>query len=134
MNKFHLSVVTPDGPIVNGEYEIIVAQTENGKIGILANHIPLVAPLMIGSVSIKNEEKKQWLAIASGFIEVSDNKVSVLVQSAELADSIDLARAEAARKRAEARIQSKASDVDMTRANLALQRAINRIYVVNQHL
>ncbi|MDF2556845.1 MAG: synthase subunit epsilon [Bacillales bacterium] len=134
MKKFHLSVVTPDGPVVDGEYEIIVAQTESGKIGILANHIPLVAPLMIGSVSIKNEEKKQWLAVSSGFIEVSGKNVSVLVQSAELADSIDLARAEAARKRAEARVQAKTSDIDIARANLALQRAINRINVVNQHL
>lgn len=127
MNVFHLSVVTPDGPVVEGEYESIVASTENGKIGILAKHIPLVAPLTIGSVSISNGDKKQWLAVSSGFMEVRDNKVSILVQSAELADTIDLARAEESRKRAEMRLQSKQSDTDMARAQLSLQRALNRI-------
>lgn len=134
MNKFQLSVVTPDGPVVNGEYELVVAQAESGRIGILANHIPIVAPLTIGSISIKNGDKKEWLAVTSGFIEVRKNKVSVLAQSAELAESIDLARAEAAKNRAEARLQAKSSETDIARANLALQRAINRIHTVNQHL
>jgi F-type H+-transporting ATPase subunit epsilon len=132
MKTFHLSVVTPDGPVVSGEYESVVVQTENGKVGILANHIPLVTPLTIGSVSIKNAEKKQWLAVSAGFVEVHGKKVSILVQSAELADTIDIARAEAAKKRAESRLISKTSDTDMARAQLSLQRAINRIHIVNQ--
>jgi len=127
MNAFEVSVVTPSGTIVSDQYEMVVAQTEDGEIGILANHMPLVTPLAIGGARLTKGDKTEWLAVSGGFLEVSGNHVTILAEAAEKADSIDEARAEKARKRAEARIATKADDLDLDRAQISLKRAIARI-------
>ena len=127
MKTVEVNVVTPDGPIYNGEAEMVSTKAKSGELGILPNHIPMVAPLQIGAVRIKKAGKTEFVAVSGGFLEVRPEKITILAQAAELAETIDLARAQAAKLRAERRLQDKQDTVDHKRAELALKRAINRI-------
>ena len=129
MKTVEVSVVTPDGPIYNGEAEMVSTKAKSGELGILPNHIPMVAPLQIGAVRIKKDGKTEFVAVSGGFLEVRPDKITILAQAAELAETIDLARANAAKLRAERRLQDKQDNVDHKRAELALKRAINRISI-----
>ncbi|MGN1386218.1 MAG: F0F1 ATP synthase subunit epsilon [Bacillus sp. (in: firmicutes)] len=129
MKTVEVNVVTPDGPIYNGEAEMVSTKAKSGELGILPNHIPMVAPLQIGAVRIKKGGKTEFVAVSGGFLEVRPDKITILAQAAELAETIDLARANAAKLRAERRLQDKQDTVDHKRAELALKRAINRISI-----
>lgn len=132
MKTLTVSVVTPDGPVYESDAEMVVAKAQSGELGVLPGHIPMVAPLQIGAVRIKNGTQTELVAVTGGFLEVRPDKVTILAQSAEAAEKIDVTRAEEAKKRAETRIQSKQDDVDFRRAELALQRAINRLNVAKK--
>lgn len=125
-----VSVVTPDGPVMEDQFTMVSCKAENGELGILPGHIPLVAPLSISSVRLKRESDEEVLAVNGGFLEVRPTKVTILAQSAEKPGEIDVERARKAKERAERRLQSKQDDVDFIRAELALKRAINRLNVV----
>ncbi|MFE7063680.1 F0F1 ATP synthase subunit epsilon [Bacillus haimaensis] len=132
MKTLKVSVVTPDGPVYESDVEMVVARAQSGELGVLPGHIPMVAPLQIGGVRMKKGGVTEQVAVSGGFLEVRPDKVTILAQSAEAAEQIDLTRAEEAKKRAEQRLQSKQDDVDYRRAELALQRAINRINVAKR--
>ncbi|RDW20552.1 F0F1 ATP synthase subunit epsilon [Oceanobacillus chungangensis] len=129
MKTLTVSVVTPSGPVLEDDFEMVVCKAENGEIGILPDHIPLVAPLSISAVRLKRNGEERHIAVSGGIMEVSANKVTILAQSAEKPASIDVARAQEAKARAERRLQSKQDNVDYVRAELALKRAINRLEV-----
>ncbi|WP_058308692.1 F0F1 ATP synthase subunit epsilon [Gracilibacillus massiliensis] len=129
MNTLTVSVVTPDGPVLESSFEMVSCKAESGELGILPGHIPLVAPLSISSVRLKGENP-QRIAVSGGFLEVRPDKVTILAQSAERPDDIDVKRARAAKERAERRLQAKQDEIDFRRAELALKRALNRIEVV----
>jgi len=129
MPTLTVNIVTPDGPVYDGQVDMVIAKTITGEVGILPGHIPMVAPLEIGAVKLKREGKVEYVAITGGFVEVRPQQVSILTPSAERAESIDAARAKEALRRAEERMQSKQDNVDFKRAELALQRAMNRINV-----
>lgn len=131
MNTLTVSVVTPDGQVLEENYEMLSCKAESGELGILPGHIPLVAPLSINALRLKRENKVDLVAVNGGFIEVRPDKVTVLTQSAEKAEEIDVDRAERAKERAAKLLESNDSDVDVMRAKLALNRAINRIEVAN---
>lgn len=132
MKTLTVSVVTPSGPVLEYEYEMVVARAESGEIGILANHIPLVAPLSIAAVRLVRGNEEMKLAVNGGVMEVSSNKVTILAQSAEKPEDIDVERARRAKERAERRLQSNEEHIDRLRAELALQRALNRLNVANR--
>lgn len=127
-----MSVVTPDGPVLEDTYEMVSCKAENGELGILPGHIPLVAPLVISAVRLKRDSGEDKLAINGGFLEVRPDKVTILAQSAEKPQDIDVARAQAAKERAEHRLQSKEDHIDRVRAELALRRAANRLDVAQR--
>jgi len=129
MKTLTVSVVTPDGLVLEDNYEMVSCRAENGELGILPGHIPLVAPLTINEVRLKRENTENYVAVNGGFLEVRPDKVTILAQSAEKAEDIDVKRAEEARERAMKLIESNQDDVDMMRAKLALNRAMNRIDV-----
>ncbi|WP_121641371.1 F0F1 ATP synthase subunit epsilon [Virgibacillus sp. Bac330] len=130
MKTLTVSVVTPDGPVLEDSYEMVSCKAESGELGILPGHIPLVAPLSINVVRLKRENHVDKLAVNGGFMEVRPDKVTILAQSAEKPSDIDIDRAERAKERAERRLQSKQDDIDTLRAELALKRAINRLRVI----
>ncbi|MGY3716020.1 F0F1 ATP synthase subunit epsilon [Sutcliffiella cohnii] len=132
MKTLTVSVVTPDGPVYESDAEMVVSKTLEGELGVLPGHIPMVAPLKIGAVRVKNANNTDLVAVSGGFLEVRPDKVTILAQAAETSKDIDVTRAEEARKRAESRMQSKQDDIDFRRAELALKRAINRLNVAKR--
>ncbi|MBB6283097.1 MULTISPECIES: F0F1 ATP synthase subunit epsilon [Geobacillus] len=129
MKTIHVSVVTPDGPVYEGDVEMVSVKAKSGELGILPGHIPLVAPLEISAARLKKDGKTDYVAVSGGFLEVRPDKVTILAQAAERAEDIDVLRAKAAKERAERRLQSQQDDIDFKRAELALKRAVNRLNV-----
>ncbi|MFC7365762.1 MULTISPECIES: F0F1 ATP synthase subunit epsilon [Bhargavaea] len=129
MSTIKVNIVTPDGPVYDSDANMVIAVTTTGELGILPGHIPMVAPLEIGAVRLNKDSSTERVAVSGGFLEVRPDQVTILAQSAELAEDIDTARAIEAKKRAEARLQQKQGDLDAKRAELALSRAMNRLDV-----
>ncbi|RNC28875.1 MAG: ATP synthase epsilon chain [Candidatus Dichloromethanomonas elyunquensis] len=125
------NVVAPDGQVLNKEIEFVVVPGENGEIGVLPNHAPLIAGLGIGVIRYTENGKVNKVAISGGFMEVIHNKVTVLANTAETAGNINIQRAEAAKERAEKRLKEWTPDTDLARAEVALKRAIARIKAVS---
>jgi F-type H+-transporting ATPase subunit epsilon len=135
MKTIKVNVVTPDGPVYESDVEMVSTKALSGELGILPGHIPLVAPLEIGAVRLKKEGKTELIAVSGGFIEVRPDQVTILAQAAELATDIDVERALKAKERADLRLHEKnQEDIDFKRAQLALQRAINRLAVSERRM
>ncbi|MEJ8778360.1 F0F1 ATP synthase subunit epsilon [Pseudogracilibacillus sp. ICA-222130] len=133
MNTLTVSVVTPDGQVLENDYQMLSCKAEGGELGILPGHIPLVAPLTINAVRLKREDNGEDLvAVNGGFLEVRPDKVTILAQSAEVANDIDVERAERAKERAAQLLESNNPEVDVERAKLALSRAMNRLNVAQR--
>lgn len=129
MKILKVSVVTPDGPVLEGEYDMVVCEAEAGELGILPGHAPLVAPLTISAVRLKRDKDTEKLTISGGLLEVRPHEITILAQSAEKPDEINIERARSAKERAEDRLQSEQDHIDFQRAELALKRAMNRLNV-----
>ncbi|MDN9009205.1 F0F1 ATP synthase subunit epsilon [Brevibacillus laterosporus] len=130
MSKMVIEIVTPERVVYSGEATMVIARGVEGELGILPNHTPLVTPLKIAPVRIKQEgDKETVIAVSGGFMEVRGQKVTILAEAAEQSTDIDTARAELAKQRAEKRLNEKFPDLDVHRAEYALQRAIVRLDV-----
>ena len=134
MGKLNLEVVTPAGIIAEVEADMVVAPGTEGEFGVLPGHINFLSGIVPGELRYTNGEKTEFMAITSGFAEVSNDKISVLVDSGEVANEIDLDRAQSALERAKERLAKKqdSDDVDFIRAEAALQRAISRVKVAKK--
>lgn len=132
MNTLNLNIVTPNGSVYNrDDVELAVLQTTVGELGVMHGHIPTVAPLKIGFVKVNYNGGSEYIAITDGFAEIRQDQVNIIVQTAEAAGEIDVTRAEASRKRAEAYLDKDVENTDVNRAQRALDRANNRIKVAN---
>ena len=132
--QIRLEVVTPSGAKVNEDVDIVNAPGYGGDFGVLANHAPFLSTIKIGTLTYENGNKRESLMISGGFCEVSDNKITFLVESAEVGSEIDVERAMRAKERAEKRLAQTAQhadDFNRKRAEIALQRALARLKVVN---
>jgi F-type H+-transporting ATPase subunit epsilon len=123
---FKVRIVTPRGLYKVLEVEILNVETTEGQIGILANHMPIVAMLTISSMTTNESNGRHSYAISGGTVYFQNNNATVLANTIEHSDEIDLDRAEEARVRAET-LLSASQGVDTNRAEVALKRAINRI-------
>jgi len=124
-----LNIITPEKEFYNGE--IIELNTENdfGKLGILANHMPMITTLKPAVTTFKDAKGKTFTAFTStGVLRVMENQVKILCEACEWPEDIDIKRAEEAKKRAEERLNKKSS-VDTQRAEIALQRALLRLKI-----
>ncbi|ATW25976.1 F0F1 ATP synthase subunit epsilon [Candidatus Formimonas warabiya] len=126
-NPITFDVVTPEKIIFSGAIESVIVPGALGYLEVLRGHAPLVTALDVGVVTIKQDGKEKKMAISGGFMEVIQNKVTVLADTAELGEKIDVTRAEEAKDRAERRLTEHAADLDVLRAEMALKRAISRI-------
>jgi F-type H+-transporting ATPase subunit epsilon len=129
MQTLKVNIVTPDGPVYESEVEMVSTKAQSGELGILPGHIPMVAPLQIGAVRLKNGNDTELVAVSGGFLEVRPEQVTILAQSAERSEAIDVERAQQAKNRAESRLNASKEEIDFRRAELALRRAMNRINV-----
>lgn len=133
MTGFPLKIVTPDGIQFDGTAEELIARSTTGDIGILAGHINCVAPLGMGQAMIITEGKKRYAACIGGMLSVVNGAVTLVPTTFEWADQIDVERAEASQKRAQAILANKTStDTDIRLAEARLKRALVRKSVANQ--
>ena len=126
-----LEIVTPEKKVFTGDVNFVVVPGELGELGIMPNHAPLMSSLKIGLVRAQQEGKTFKFAVSGGFVEIRNNKVTILADTAESPEEIDRERAERAKERAEKRVADKACEgYDERRAELALKRALNRLKAV----
>ncbi len=133
--QIRLEVVTPSGAKVNEDVDIVNAPGFGGDFGVLANHAPFLSTIKIGTLTYENGNKRESLMVSGGFCEVSNNKITFLVESAEAGNDIDVDRAMKAKERAEKRLNQSAQqteEINRRRAEIALQRAIARLRVAKQ--
>ncbi len=129
MGKLTLAIITGEQLLLREEeIDEVIAPGSVGELGILPNHAPLVTGLLPGELRVKREWGEEQFFISGGFLEVRADEVRVLADAAERGGEIDLERAEAARARAEARLQGEA-EVDRARAEGALGRSLVRLRV-----
>ena len=130
---FSLEIIAPNGVIYQGEVTSVSAPGTLGRFQVLFSHAPLLSSLVPGPIHVRDTDGKDSVfASGGGFLEVRDNKVVVLAESAERPDEIDVERARRAKERAELLLRSSEPDVDEIRAQLALARAKNRLRVALQ--
>ena len=129
--KLRVIIYTPFGKYLSTDADYLSVKTGVGVIGVLPNHAPLVSTLEICKLIIKNNGNELHYAISGGVIHIKkDHSISLMVDSIERQDEIDIKRALAAKERAEERLNNKdKTEVDITRAKLSLLRALNRIEV-----
>lgn len=131
MSTFKLEIVTPTRFLDEGQVSYIRCPGLDGLFGIMNNHASAIIAMDVGEIKITRENQKHYLATGSGYADIQGDHVLLLVESAEDAGEIDIARAEAAAERARNRIKQKAG-VDVTRAMAALTRASNRMKVARR--
>jgi F-type H+-transporting ATPase subunit epsilon len=126
---FHLHVITPDKTAMEGSVTSLQVRAVDGRMGVWTNHAPLIAMLDVGRLMYRDANgDESWLATGEGFIEVLNNNVKVLCDFAETPEEIDAERAREAEERAHERLKHRAKpDIDETRAEAALRRAIVRL-------
>ena len=127
--KLTLEVVTPERQVLHEDVDSIQLPGRDGYLGILPGHAPLLTELGAGVLSFRRGEETRFATALGGFAEVLGDRVIVLAERAELAEEIDVGRAEAARERALKRLQEHYSEVDFQRAQLSLERSLIRIQV-----
>ena len=143
MAQMTVQVVTPDGLKYDHHASFIHAVTKDGQIGILPGHINLIAPLEVDELKVRrvdDESHVDWIAVNGGIIEVKDDFITIIANSAERDRDVDVSRAERAKQRAERVLEEETKRVleeatksdrndDVQRAQIALRRALNRINV-----
>jgi F-type H+-transporting ATPase subunit epsilon len=127
-----LQIVSADRSLVNDQVDEVQIPGADGYLGILPGHTPLLTTLQVGVLWYRRGQEKHYLAIAFGFAEVQPDRVTILAMIAEKADEIDLARAEAAKKRAEERLAKPTTDMDFERARIAMLKALIRLQVASR--
>jgi F-type H+-transporting ATPase subunit epsilon len=133
--SIELIVVTPERQLLRETVVDVTIPGLDGELGILPGHAPLITELGIGEMRFRAAASQPFamLAILGGFAEVLPDRVTLLAETAELAEEIDLARAEAAKARAEQRLASRDANIDWDRASVSLQRALIRIQVARKY-
>jgi len=133
MSSLQVEIVTPEGPVYAGEAEQVDVITTSGEVVILPRHAPLLTWLMPGALTITPPAGDSLdIAISGGFMEVRDNQVVILADTAERAEAIDVDRARRARESAEQMLRERPQDADLVRAEAALRRSTARLKVVER--
>ena len=128
-----LEVITPEKVVFKDEVSEVVVPTVDGEIAILPNHVNLLTQINPGELIIKKGATQQYFAITGGFLEISDNKISILADYAIEAQDIEVAKAQEAKKRAEKIMSEKATGNDFKIAQGELIKAILELRVVTKH-
>lgn len=127
---FHLSLLTPEQSLFEADVVSLTAPGSEGYLGVLAHHAPLVTALQPGQLEIRDAEQKETVfAVSGGFLEVSENKATILADAVEIPEEIDIDRAERARERAKERLRDTSGSIDGARAEAAFKRALNRLRI-----
>jgi F-type H+-transporting ATPase subunit epsilon len=132
MLKIRLEIITAERVVYSEDVDIVIAPGIDGELGILPHHASLMTMLQPGELRVRRDNQEESMFVSGGFLEVRGDKVVVLADVAERADEIDVARAEAAKRRAEERITQYPAHVDHARAEAALLRSMIRLRVAEK--
>lgn len=127
-----LELVTAERIVLEEEADMVIAPAADGQVGILPHHAPLLTTLRPGELRVRRGGVEQELIVTGGFMEVLNDKVTILADAAERVEEIDLARAEEARKRAAEALANRQAGVDTAGAELAMRRAVVRLSVARR--
>ena len=127
MATMRLEIATAERVVYSEDVEILVAPGMDGQLGILPNHAPLLTALQPGEIRVVREGEESYMAVSGGFLEVMSNRVTILADTAERAEEIDIERAEEAMQRAQERIETSVSDMDLQRALASIRRSQARL-------
>ena len=130
--SLHLQIVSADRSLVDARVDEVEIPGVEGYFGVLPGHTPLLALLGAGELWYRSGQHTDYMSLAFGFAEVQPDRVTILAEIAERATEIDVARAEAAKKRAEERLARPAADMDYERARIALMKALIRLQVATR--
>jgi F-type H+-transporting ATPase subunit epsilon len=131
-NTIKLEIVTPEAKIFSDDVDMVTLTGTEGEMGILPQHMPLMTQLVAGEIVAQKGKETIFLAVGDGFVQVTGDRVAILTDMAIRADDIDEARAEEARRRAEARLSQKITDEEAARVNAALAHAAIQLRVKRQ--
>ena len=131
---FQLEIATPEKEFFTGPVESLVLTAIDGEMGVLAGHVPMVVPLASGAMRIKTEAGWREAAVIGGFARISPDYVIVFADTAEWPEDIEESRALDAKRRAEERLQTKQSEIEYLRSRVALERALARLSVKQEHI
>lgn len=124
---FNIKMITPDGKKIVDECEILNIVTSSGALGIMAGHLPLIGIISISHLNYKKNHQTYDFAISGGILNVEKDGVTILAESFESKEEIDLQRAELSKARATERLKSSDPNIDIKRAEIALKKALNRL-------
>lgn len=132
MADMRLEIVTAERVVYSEDVSVLVAPGADGELGILPSHAPLLTTLEPGEIRVTKDGEDTYMVVSGGFLEVIGNRVTILADTAERADEIDLERAEAAMQRAQERIASRPADADLERALASMRRSSARLSVARR--
>jgi len=124
-----LEIVTPEGVTYSEDVEMVTLPGSEGEMGVYPNHVPLMTQVIAGEVAARRNGRDEWLAIGDGFVEVTGERVAILTDMAIKADNVDEAKAEEARRRAEARLSEKLDDEEAALVSAALAHSLAQLKV-----
>lgn len=130
---FNLNILTPERQVFDGQVEALTVTTIDGRFTFLANHTPIVMPLVVGTLTIKTPESEEEVFNSGGFLEVRHEGVLVYVQACERPDEVDKARAQEALTRAQERLRQQQSMSEYQQSKMALARAMARLQITKMH-
>ncbi len=133
MATLKLEIVTPEAKVYSEDVDMVTLPGIEGEMGVYPHHVPLMTQLVAGEISVRKDGKDFFLAVGDGFVEVTSDHVSILTDMAIKADSIDEAKAEEARRRAEARLAEKLDDADMAAVKASLAQSMAQLKVKRRH-
>jgi F-type H+-transporting ATPase subunit epsilon len=128
-NTLKLQIVTPEGMVYSDDVEMVCLRSIDGRIGILPHHIRLMTQMLSGEMMVRKDGCDQFLAVGEGMVEVTNDSVAIATDMAIAAETIDEAKAEEARQRAEDRLREKISDEEVASVNASLARALSQLHV-----
>ena len=128
-----LEIVTPEGTVYSEDVELVTLPAVAGEMGVYPHHVPLITQMVPGEITAHKGGRDVFLATGEGLIEVTGRRVSILTDLAVQADRIDEAKAEEARRRAEARLREKISDEEVASVNASLARSLAQLRVKRRH-
>ena len=129
MATLKLEIVTPEAKIYSEDVDMVTLPGVEGEMGIFPMHIPLMTQVAAGEIIARRGAKEQYLAVGEGFVEITADRVAILTDMAVKADDIDEAKAEEARKRAEARLAEKLGEEESATVQAALLHSLTQLNV-----
>ena len=132
MTKLRFEIVTAERLVYSDDVDVVIAPGVEGQLGILPSHAPLLTTLQPGELVVRKEGEETAMFVSGGFLEVMQNRVTVLADVAERAEEIDVTRADEAKRRAEEMLRERPPEMDLARAEAALRRSLVRLKIAER--